>query len=234
MRFPPLIEGRLIRRRQRFLLDVELASGEVVTASVPNTGSLLSCVIAGRPVWLVDSPSTHRKYRYRWLLVRPHRSLVCIDTSVPNSVVYDAARNQQIEELAGFHEYVPEVPYGQNSRVDLLCRVHHSDMLRRIWVEVKSTTLVRECVAYFPDAVTLRGRKHLQELMRMVEHGEEAMQIFFVQRKDCEYFKPADDIDPEYGKELRRAAAAGVVILALQADVTKRKIALKRQIPVEL
>lgn len=234
MRWPELIEGRLIRRYKRFLADVELPDGRCITAAVPNTGSLLSCIEPGSPVWLRDDASPTRKYRYSWVMVKPQRALVCIDTGVPNRVVHAFARAQKIPELAGYQEYLPEVPYGENSRADLCCRVHRNDMLRRIWVEVKSTTLVRKHIASFPDAVTERGRKHLLELQRTVKAGDEALQLFFVQRGDCDSFSPADDIDPEYGRELRRAATAGVKVIALQARVNKRGVTIKRPIPVIL
>lgn len=234
MRWPPLTEGRLLRRYKRFLADVELTNGQRITAVVANTGSLLGCVEPGRPVWLRDDASPTRKYRYTWVMVKPRRALVCVDTGVPNRVVFDFARAQKIAPLAGFCEYRAEVPCGRRSRADLCCAVHEDDMLRRIWVEVKSTTLVREGVASFPDAVTQRGRKHLKELQRMVARGEEALQLFFVQRGDCDLFRPADDIDPAYGAELRRAAAAGVKVIALQARVTQRSVTIKRPIPVEL
>jgi sugar fermentation stimulation protein A len=234
VRFPPLIEGRLIRRYQRFLADVRLPHGEIVTAFVPNTGSLMSCVVPERPVWLREMPAKARRYRFDWVLVRPQRSLVCVDTGVPNRVVHDFARAQKIPLLAGYREYLREVPYGERSRADLCCRVHRDDMLRRCWVEVKSTTLRRGRAALFPDAVTLRGRKHLIELRGAVTAGDEALQLFFVQRGDCECFRPADDIDPEYGAELRRAAAAGVKVIALEARISKRAVTIKRQLPVEL
>lgn len=233
MRFPELVEGRLIRRYFRFLADVELLDGQVVTALVPNTGSLLSCVEPGRQVWLAQRHS-EAKYRYSWKLVRPRRSLVCVDTSVPNAAVYEAAVRQRIPQLAGYREYLQEVRYGEHSRIDLLCRVHRDDMLRRCWVEVKSTTLMRDGVAYFPDAVTERGKKHLLELQRVVEYGDRALQVFFVQRGDCDSFRPADDIDPQYGALLRAAMASGVEAVALQAKVTKHSITILRQIPVEL
>jgi sugar fermentation stimulation protein A len=233
VRFPPLIEGRLLRRYRRFFADVQLPGG-VVTAVVPNTGSLLSCAVEGAPVWLREATSPARKFRYDWVLVRPKRSLVCIDTGVPNKVVLAYSRAQKIPHLAGFREYVPEVPYGGDSRADLLCRVHHDDMLRRCWVEVKSTTLVRGGVAFFPDAVTTRGLKHLHTLTRMVEAGDEALQVFFVQRSDCRVFRPADDIDPSYGQGLRRAVRAGVRVLALRCRVETRGITIRDTLRVEL
>jgi len=234
MRLPPLIEGRLILRYKRFLADVELAGGRRITAFVPNTGSLLGCIEPGRPVWLADSANSTRKHRYTWMLVKPERSLVCVDTFVANPVVFDAARRQQIPQLAGYREYLAEVPYGQNSRADLCCRVHADDMLRRVWVEVKSTTLAENGVAMFPDAVTERGRKHLVELQSMVRRGERALQLFFVQRRDAEVFRPAGHIDPAYAGELRRAAANGVKVLALQAKITKRSITILRPLRVEI
>jgi len=234
MRLADLVEGRLIRRRNRFVADVELLDGSRVTAHCPNTGSLLGVTTPGRPVWIRDSKNPERTHRYSWVLAKPGRALVCVDTGVPNRVVTDFARAQKIPELAGFHEYKQEVPYGKNSRIDLLCRVHRDDMLRRVWVEVKSTTLARDRVAQFPDAVTTRGRKHLVEMAKVVAAGDEALQLYFIQRGDCDVFRPADDIDPEYGKELRHAAKAGVKILALEARITKQSITIKRPIPVEL
>ncbi len=234
MQFPPLTEGRLIKRYKRFLADVKLTDGQIVTAHVPNTGSLLGCTTPGIPVWLSTSANPKRKYQHTLTLIKPGRSLVCVDTSVPNTVVVEEAIQQKIPELAGFREYLPEVPYGEGSRIDLCCRVHRRDMLRRTWVEVKSTTLVEKRIAMFPDAITERGRKHLVELQRMVSKGENALQLFFIQRCDADVFRPADHIDPQYGKELRKAAGAGVKLLALQAKITKRSITIKRPIPVEL
>lgn len=234
MVFPQLQPGVLLRRYRRFLADVKLDSGAKFTAFVPNTGSLLSCVDPGTPCWVHDTGSTSRRYRFTLKLVKPRRALVCVDTGVPNRVVFDAARAQRIPQLAGYHEYLAEVPYGVNSRADMCCRVHAKDMLRRCWVEVKSTTLVRGRTAQFPDAVTSRGLKHLRELSAAVAAGDEALQLFFIQRGDCDEFAPADDIDPSYGHGLREAAAAGVRLVALQARVTTKSITVRRQLPIKL
>jgi sugar fermentation stimulation protein A len=233
MEFPPLTEARLIRRYKRFLADVQMADGKTETVVVPNTGSLLGCADAETPVWLRENPP-HTKYRYCMTLVKPGRCLVCVDTGIPNRVVFDAARGQLIPQLAGYHEYRTEVPLGTSSRADLCCSVHKRNMLGRCWVEVKATTLARGRRALFPDAVTARGHRHLRELQERVRRGDRSVQLFFVQRGDCEVFSPADDIDGAYGSELRAAAKAGVEIVALQADVTKRGVGIKRQIPVEL
>jgi sugar fermentation stimulation protein A len=234
VQLPPLTEGTLVRRYKRFLADVQLADGRLVTARVANTGSLLGCAEPGLPVWLADSTARAAKYNWVWMLVKPGSSLVCVDTGVPNRVVLDAAVHQLLPSLSGYLEYLPEVPYGTGSRADLCCRVHPEDMLRRCWVEVKSTTLARGRVAQFPDAVTARGLRHLKELQRVVAQGERAVQLFFVQRGDCRSFAPADDIDSTYGTELRRAAAAGVEILACQARITKRIVEIDRLLPVRL
>lgn len=201
---------------------------------VPNTGSLLGCIREGSECYLRDHGDGSRKYRYSLFLVRPGRSLVCVDTGLPNRLVLDAARSQKISMLSGYHEYIPEVPYGDGSRVDILCRVHESDMLQRCWVEVKATTLVESRVAMFPDAVTLRGRRHLEELSKVVADGDRAVQLFLVQRNDCGSFRPADHIDPAYGETLRKAAASGVELLAISTRPTKQGIKIGRPIPVEL
>jgi len=234
MRLPKLYPGRLLRRHRRFLADVELLSGETVTALVPNTGSLISCAEPGFPVWLREEPGEQRKYRFVWTLVRPKRSLVCIDTAVPNRLVYEYAAAQKIPRLAGFFEYIREMPHGAHTRFDLCCRVHEADMLDRVWVEVKSTTMLRDAVAGFPDSVTARGLKHLVELQRVVAAGERALQVFLVQRADAKVFRPAGDIDPAYAAELRQAAKAGVEVLALQARVSQKSIAIIGELPVEL
>jgi sugar fermentation stimulation protein A len=224
----------LIKRYKRFLADVELDAGGKVTAFTPNTGSLLSCALPGSRVWLTWVPGDKRKYNWQWLLVKPQRALVCVDTGIPNKVVAEFARRQKIPQLAGYREYISEMPLVPGTRADLCCRVHEDDMLGRCWVEVKSTTLVRGRVAQFPDAVTSRGSKHLIELAKAVAAGSRALQVYFVQRGDCDVFRPADDIDPEYGRQLRHAVSAGVEVAALQARVTTRAITIKRQLRVEL
>jgi sugar fermentation stimulation protein A len=234
MRWPELTRGVLIRRYKRFLADVALESGEVVTASTPNTGSLLSCNIPGRPVWMAHFPSAGRKYAWQWVMVQPARALVCIDTGVPNVVVADFARSQRIPQLAGYREYIQEMPFTPGTRFDLCCRVHEQDLLGRCWVEVKSTTLVRGRTALFPDAVTERGAKHLAMLTKAVAQGEQALQVYFVQRGDCDVFSPADEIDPNYGRALRAAVRAGVEVVALQAKVTQKSVTIARELPVIL
>lgn len=227
----PLLEGRLRRRYKRFLADVELASGELVTAHCPNTGSLLGCVPEGAPAILRDSADPARKLRYTLQTVRVGETWVNVDTSLPNAVVAEALQAGKIPELAGYERLRREVRYGVKSRIDILLE---SDDRPACYVEVKSTTLVEASVARFPDAVTARGLGHLEELERMVAAGARAAMVYLVSRGDATSFEPADTIDPAYGAGLRRALAAGVEAYAYSALVEPDRIELTQRLPIAL
>ena len=227
-----MVEGRLVRRYKRFLADVELADGTLVTAHCPNTGSLLGCQEPGSLVVLRDSQDPGRKLRYTFQSIRIGRGLVNVDTGLPNAVVAEAVERGQVPELAGYDTLRREVKYGANSRIDLLLENRGGGP--RCYVEVKSTTLARGRTARFPDAVTERGRKHLVELSAVVAAGERAVQFFFVSRGDVSRFAPADDIDPAYGQALRAAAAAGVELVAYSTRVRPDRLELARSLPIEL
>jgi len=231
MRFPDApLEGRFLRRYQRFFAEVEVGS-ERITAHCPNTGSLLGCLEPGSRAWLRDSGNPARKLRYTWQAVRAGGAWVNVDTSLPNRVVAEAVAAGQVPELAGYAAQRREVAYGRGSRIDLLLEDPERGSCH---VEVKSTTLAEDGVGLFPDAVTERGTKHLGELARLARRGQRAVQFFFVSRADVEVFRPADRIDPVYGRALRRAAAAGVEVLAWTVRVQARKLELLRPIPVDL
>jgi len=225
-----MIEGRLVKRYKRFLADVELADGTLVTAHCPNTGSLLGCQEPGSRVVLRDSQDPRRKLRYTFQSIQVGRGLVNVDTGLPNAVVAEAVERGLVPELAGYDTLRREVAYGRNSRIDLLLE---GPGRPRCYVEVKSTTLVRGRTALFPDAVTERGRKHLAELADVVAGGDRAVQFFFVSRGDVARFAPADDIDPAYGRALRAAAEAGVELLAYAARVRPDRLELARPLPIE-
>jgi sugar fermentation stimulation protein A len=232
MRIPlPTLEGRLLRRYKRFLADIELADGSVVTAHCPNTGSLLGCTTPGSRVILRDAGEGRRKLRYTFQSIAVGRSLVNVDTSLPNAAVLEAIERGRIPELAGYDLARREVRYGARSRIDILLERQGGE---RCYVEVKSTTLARGRTALFPDAVTERGRRHLEELARMVALGHRAVQFFFVGRGDVARFAPADDIDPAYGRALREAVLAGVEVFAWAAVVRPDRLEPRRPLPVEL
>lgn len=229
MKLPqPLYPGALIRRYKRFLADVELESGEIVTAHCPNSGSMKGCAMPGSRVLLSLSDNPNRKLSYTWELVRVNGSWVGINTGLPNKLTAEAVRQGTIPELAGYDNIRPEVRYGKDSRIDLLL----SGTRGLCYVEVKNVTLVEGNRALFPDAETLRGQKHLKELMREVRDGNRGVIFFVVQRADACALAPADAIDPEYGRLLRLAVENGVEAFAWQAHVDPREIRLARPLEV--
>jgi sugar fermentation stimulation protein A len=231
MKLPqPLYQGTLLRRYQRFLADVRLDDGTLVTAHTPNTGSMKGCAEPGNRVLLSKSENPGRKYPHCWELVRADRHWVGINTMLPNRLVREGIENGTVRELSGYQAIRGEVPYGTGSRIDLLL----SGATGNCYVEVKNVTLVEEGCALFPDAVSARGQKHLRELMEMVRQGHRAVNFFVVQRADGVRVSPADAIDPGYGRALREAALAGVELLAYRALVSPEEIVLAERLPVLL
>ena len=229
----PLVEGILKRRYKRFLADIDLHSGKMITAHCPNTGSLMGCAEPGSTVWLSHSQKPARKYPYTWELVQVGgRVTVGINTGLSNHLVREALESGVIAELEGYARIRREVRFGEeNSRVDLLLEDH--DRLPRCYLEVKNVTAaVNGGRALFPDAVSVRGSRHLRELIRVVESGARAALCFCVQRGDVGEVRPADDIDPDYGRVLRRAIDSGVEVLAYRARVSHREIRLDKRVPV--
>lgn len=230
----PLHEGWLIKRYKRFLADVELAGGELITAHCANTGPMTGCAEPGSAVLLSKSDNPNRKLRYSWELIKVGRIWVGVNTARPNAIVEHAIQSGLVPELKGYESLRREVKYGREgkSRIDILLE---DDARGRCWVEVKNTTLLAEPgVARFPDAVTTRGQKHLQELTDMAKAGDRAVIFFLVNRADADKMGPADEIDPEYGKLLRKAVKAGVEALAFQVRNTRKGAKIERQLPVVL
>ena len=233
MKFPqPLIEGRLRKRYKRFLADVELKNGEVITAHTANTGAMTGCSEPGSRVWLSVSDNPKRKYPHSWEIVEVAPGVLCgINTLLGNHLVSEAVSAGQIPELKGYAHIRGEVPYGEErSRIDILLESVGSTS--PCYVEVKNVTLANKGVALFPDAVTVRGTKHLRELIRVVEQGARAVIFYCVQRNDCHEFHPADAIDVVYAETLREAMKKGVEAIAYQADVSVTGICLTNVMPV--
>ncbi len=227
----PLIKGTLIKRYKRFLADVTLENGDQTTAHTPNTGSMKGCSDPGSTVWLRDTKNPDRKYPLSWEMVETKPDvLVGINTILSNSLVAEAIENGITSELQGYDLIRREVKYGEeNSRIDLLLECDHKP---DCYVEVKNVTLVEEDIAYFPDAVTKRGSKHLRELQAMVKQGKRAVIFYCIQRNDVREFQPADEIDPEYGRLLREAISGGVEALAYTAKISPQEIELITNVPV--
>lgn len=229
----PLVEGKLLKRYKRFLTDVELPSGEVLTAHCPNTGSLLGCKDPGSPVWLRDTADPKRKLRHSWQAVQVGDTWVNVDTNLPNRVVAEALRERAVPGLDGYDSVRTEVKYGTNSRIDVLLE-HSAGELPPCYVEVKNTTLAEGDVARFPDAVTARGLKHLGELQKVVAEGARAVQFFFVSRGDVSSFEPAGDIDPDYTAGLEQAVENGVEVTAWSTRVLPDALELDAPLEVRI
>ncbi len=175
LRWPDLISGTLIQRYKRFLADIRLTNGKTVTAHCPNSGSMRACCEPGRPVYLSVHDNPRRKLKYTWELIEMPTSLVGVNTQVPNRLTAKAIADGNVDELAGYTSVRREVRVGQNSRIDILLE---SPDRRPCYVEVKNCTLVEAGLATFPDAVTLRGQKHLVELQTLVERGFRCAMFF--------------------------------------------------------
>lgn len=225
-----LTPGRLLRRYKRFMADVELDDGAMVTAHCPNSGSMLGCAVPGSRVLLSRSDNPTRKFPYTWELVQADGCWVGINTALTNRLAREGIEQGIVAELQGYELIRQEVCYGsERSRIDLLL-----EGPGLCYVEVKNVTLIDGDVARFPDSVTERGQKHLRELMAMVESGARSVNLFVVQRADARAVAPADAIDPAYGRLLRLAVEAGVELLAYQARVTPAEIVLSHSLPISL
>jgi sugar fermentation stimulation protein A len=235
MRLPtPLLRGTLIQRYKRFLADVRLDDGRFVTATCPNTGSMMGLTAPGSVVWLSRSDSPTRKYAHTWELVEAYLgagpTLVGINTGHPNRLVAEALGTRRIKSLTGYPALRREVKYGQNSRIDLLLECATKGLC---YVEVKNVHLSRRHgLAEFPDSVTERGTKHLAELSEMVRQGHRAVMIFLIQRGDAKRLALARDVDPGYGEAFDHALAAGVEALALRCKMSQEEILIDRAVPI--
>ena len=232
MKFPdPLIKATLVKRYKRFMADVELPSGDVVTAHCANSGSMLSVREPGSEVWISPARNPDRKLKFTRELIRVGDAMVGINTSHPNALVYEAIENGTMTELQGYSSMRREVKYGKNSRIDVLLENEEG---AKCYVEVKNVTLKRELgaakPAEFPDGVTARGAKHLAELSDMVAEGHRAVMVYLVQRNDCGSFNLARDIDPEYGEAYDKAVKAGVEILGYTCQITPEEIVVTRRV----
>lgn len=227
---PPLQPARLLKRYKRFLADIVLDDGQEVTAHCANPGAMTGLANEGVAIWVQDVSHKKGKLNWSWKLVElADGHLAGIDTGVPNKVVGEALRSHQISGLPDYSEVRPEQPYGQNSRIDFLLT---GDDGARIYLEVKNVHLQRSATtAEFPDSVTKRGAKHLDELARVAEGGDGAVMFYLIQRTDCTDFALAADIDPAYAAAFKRAKSAGVQAIAYDTKITPLGVTLGQPVP---
>lgn len=225
----PIIKGRLQKRYKRFLADVKLTSGEIITAHCPNTGSLTGCQPDDAPCILRDSQDPKRKLRYTLQTIEVNGTWVNVDTGLPNKLVPEAIRANLIPALRGYSSLRTEVKYGVNSRIDVLLEKEDGS---KCYVEVKNTTLMNGKRALFPDAVTSRGRKHLVELMDMVQEGHRAVMFYCISRGDATSFAAAADVDPAYCETLAEAIKAGVELEAWTTVVNPKSFELGKRVRI--
>lgn len=235
----PLLKGQFIKRYKRFFVDVTLTpdaadanAGTTVVAHCPNTGSMKTLLNEGVDAYLSKAEDPKRKLQYTLeIMAAKNGTNVGVHTGRPNTIVAEAIQNGEVPELSGYGTLKPEQKYGENSRIDILL----SDATKpTCYVEVKNTTLAEGKVALFPDSVTTRGQKHLDELVEMVKQGHRAVMFYLINRNDCTTFAPADGIDPVYGEKLRAAVGNGLEILAYACQVTPQGITLSRKLDVDL
>jgi sugar fermentation stimulation protein A len=233
MRFPaPLIPATLIRRYKRFLAEVKLDAGAEITAHVSNPGAMTGLAAPGARVWLSKSDNAKRKMPYSWELVEADfgagPELAGVNTGRPNLLVAEALAANALPALAGYASVRREVRYGANSRVDFLLE---SDDKPPCYVEIKNVHLMREAgLAEFPDCVTARGAKHLDELAAVAAGGARAVMLFVIQIGSARRFALARDIDPAYGAAFDRARAAGVEAAAWKCAISRAGIAVKEPV----
>ena len=233
MDLPPLITGTLIKRYKRFLADVELDTGETITAHVANPGSMMGLNTPGSKVWLSISNNPKRKLKYSWELLEVDGALVGINTNHPNKLGVEAIEDGTIKELQGYGSLRREVKYGKNSRIDILLEDGADG--RPAYVEIKNVHLSRNPpLAEFPDSVTARGTKHLVELGDMVEQGHRAVMLYLVQRTDCDRFALAREIDPKYAETLDMARKRGVEVLVYGCEISPSSIKVSEALALDL
>ncbi len=225
----PLVHGKLIKRYKRFLADVVLDDGSLVTAHCTNSGSMKSCIEEDAEVYLSISPNPNRKLPYTWEMIKINGNWVGINTYNPNHIAAEILASGGISDLPAFDIIKREVKF-DDSRFDLYAEANE----QKFFFEVKNVTLKEGNVARFPDAVTTRGRKHLQTLIKAKAQGFEVAMIYIIQRVDVSTFGPAWNIDPDYSNELIRAVAAGVKLYPVQVQVSPHGIVPIMLLPIDL
>lgn len=228
----PLKRGVLQKRYKRFLADIDFGDGHITTVHCPNTGAMTGCAKSGYNVYCSESDNTKRKYPLTWELAQDHNGhYIVVNTQRANALAGEALHSKQLAELASIEQWLPEQKYGeQNSRIDWLGIAQQ----QQCFVEVKSVTLAEGHQGYFPDAVSTRGQKHLQELIKMRQQGHRAVLLFMVMHQAIEQVSPATHIDDKYAVLCRQAADTGVEFYALRANISEHQLTIDCQLPIIL
>ncbi len=230
MEFNSLLQsGFLLQRRKRFLVDIELDDGSLVTAHCPNPGSMHGVLQEGNRVWISRSTNVKRKLAYTWEIVEAEGTLIGVNTLLPNQLVEEALMEGRLGIFSSFTTWQREVRYGQSSRIDFLLKDKEGHLC---YLEVKNVHMKRGSTAFFPDAATVRGAKHLRELSKLAEQGIRTMIIYVVQRDDIRDFDLAHDIDPSYARASELAHQKGVKSFCYSCQVSPTSIRLKNALSI--
>ena len=221
-----LLQGILIKRYKRFFADIKFKN-QIITAHCPNSGSMMGLIEKGNIVWFSKSDNPKRKLKYTLEIIKVKKNLVGINTLITNKLVLEALKSKKIENLIPFNKIKTESKFSKNTRFDFLL----FNGKTKCYLEVKNVTLVRnENVAEFPDAVTSRGTKHLNELINAKKCGYQSYILYLIQREDCKNFKIADDIDKDYKIAFNKAIKAGVKMLCYDCKISNEEVKLNNQI----
>jgi len=225
-----LISGVFIKRYKRFFVDVQIKN-KIITAHCPNTGSMQGLLKKGNKVWLSKSNNPNRKLKYTLQIIEDNGSKVGVNTHLTNKIVLNALENNLIKEFDKNIKIKPEVKFGDNTRFDFLITKKNY----KAFIEVKNVTLARKPkIAEFPDAITSRGAKHIDELIKASKKGYKIYIAFIVQREDCDQFAIAGDIDPEYSKLLSKAVKKKLNVLCYDCKFSSKGIKLNKKIKFKI
>jgi sugar fermentation stimulation protein A len=225
-----LISGQFVKRYKRFFVDVKI-NGKIITAHCPNTGSMYGLLRKGNKVWLTKSKNPNRKLKYTLQIIQDKKTKVGVNTHLTNKIVLHALENNLISEFNAKIQIKPETKFGTNTRFDFLITKNTS----KAFIEVKNVTLSRKKnVAEFPDAVTSRGLKHIEELVKASKKGYKIYILYLIQRNDCKIFKIANDIDPKYSDSLSKAVKKNLNILCFDCKFSSKGIKLNQKVKIKI
>ena len=225
-----LISGQFVKRYKRFFVDVKI-NGKIITAHCPNTGSMYGLLKKGNKVWLTKSKNPNRKLKYTLQIIQDKKTKVGVNTHLTNKIVLHALENNLIREFDAKIKIKPETKFGTNTRFDFLITKNTT----KAFIEVKNVTLSRKKdVAEFPDAVTSRGLKHIEELVKASKKGYKIYILYLIQRNDCKIFKIANDIDPKYSDSLLKAVKKNLNILCFDCKFSSKGIKLNQKVKIKI